>query len=260
MRSAHGKGLSALLFLLLAVLWMAFFPQALLAEPYGSLLSDLGAPLFCGVAAFLLWRGAWKLPRGPRASWRAATVGCIAAFTVAVNNLPWHALFVGTARLTAPLPAFFLFALLCLSVASVEELIFRGILLPLLLDRFAAARGGRLLAVLLSAAIFGLSHLVNLFQGADPAATLLQVGYSFLIGCVAAVIYLLTRRILWPILFHAVYNFGGLLVSRLGEGKILDTPTVILTVAIGASAAVFLAVSFFCGGQASEKTPKISKN
>ena len=259
MISKRRMALFALIPLLFAVLWMAFFPHACMDEPCGELLFDLGAPIFCAIAAFLLWRGAHEayviLP-APR---RAVVVACVAAFAVALCNLPWHALFVGTARLTAPVPAFFLFVLLCFSVASLEELVFRGLLLPALLCRFRHARGGRLSAVLLSSAVFGLSHLANLFFGADPVATLLQVSYSFLVGCVAAVIYLLSARMLLPILFHALYNFGGLLVFRLGEGKILDAPTVILTVVVGASAAVLLAFSFFCGEKQQEKSPKLSK-
>ena len=257
MNPSRRMALFALFPLLLAVLWSALFPRTMLAEPCGSLLFDLGAPLFCSLAAFLLWRNPKRANAAPRAPRRAVGIACAAAFAVAVNNLPWIALFTGEARLTAPLPAYFLFALLCLSVAAVEELIFRGILLPVLCRRMAALRGGRLFAVLVSSALFGLSHLCNLFFGADPGATLLQVGYSFLVGCAAAVLYLLARRIGLPILFHAVYNFGGLLISRLGEGKILNTPTVILTVAVGASAAVLIAISFICGERAQENTPKI---
>ena len=260
MNPSRRAALFALFPLLLAVLWSAFFPRTLLAEPYGSLLYDLGAPFFCSLAAFLLRHAPKKANAAPRVPRRAAVIACVAAFAVAVNNLPWIALFTGEARLTAPLPAYLLFACLCLSVAAVEELIFRGILLPVLCRRMAALHGGRLLAVLVSSALFGLSHLCNLFFGADPGATLLQVSYSFLIGCAAAVLYLLTHRIGLPILFHAVYNFGGLLLSRLGEGKILNVPTVILTVAIGASAAVLIAFSFICGERVQENTPKISKN
>lgn len=183
---------------------------------------------------------AWPLP--PRALHIAAIV---IAFAVACNNLPILSLLQGSAYLTAPLPDILLFACGCLSVALFEELLFRGLLFPLLLRHFPDTRGGRLLALLLSSAAFALLHLLNL-PAAGPAA-LLQVGYSFLIGCLTAVLFLLGRGLLLPVLFHALYNFCGMLVPNCGTGLLWDLPTVVLTVLLSLLAAALLGAAYFTG-------------
>jgi membrane protease YdiL (CAAX protease family) len=164
---------------------------------------------------------------------------------VALNNFPIATLLIHrTATVTAGGEAVLSFLLVCLGTALFEELLFRGFLLPLCLDRLGYTRRGRFLSVLLSSAVFGAFHLLNLLAGADPGATLLQVGYSFLIGCVAAVLCCVTGRLLVPILFHFVYNAGGYLVPRLGQGPLFDTPTVLVTVflSLGCAALAFLAL------------------
>ncbi len=183
---------------------------------------------------------AWPLP--PRALHIAAIV---IAFAVACNNLPILSLLQGSAYLTASLPDILLFACGCLSVALFEELLFRGLLFPLLLRHFPDTRGGRLLALLLSSVAFALLHLLNL-PAAGPAA-LLQVGYSFLIGCLTAVLFLLGRGLLLPVLFHALYNFCGMLVPNCGTGLLWDLPTVVLTVLLSLLAAALLGAAYFTG-------------
>ena len=183
---------------------------------------------------------AWPLP--PRALHIAAIV---IAFAVACNNLPILSLLQGSAYLTAPLPDILLFACGCLSVALFEELLFRGLLFPLLLRHFPDTRGGRLLALLLSSAAFALLHLLNL--PAAGSAALLQVGYSFLIGCLTAVLFLLGRGLLLPVLFHALYNFCGTLVPSCGTGLLWDLPTVVLTVLLSLLAAALLGAAYFTG-------------
>ena len=183
---------------------------------------------------------AWPLP--PRALHIAAIV---IAFAVACNNLPILSLLQGRAYLTAPFSDILLFACGCLSVALFEELLFRGLLFPLLLRHFPDTRGGRLLALLLSSAAFALLHLLNL-PAAGPAA-LLQVGYSFLIGCLTAVLFLLGRGLLLPVLFHALYNFCGMLVPNCGTGLLWDLPTVVLTALLSLLAAALLGAAYFTG-------------
>ena len=181
---------------------------------------------------------------------------CVAlCFLVAANNLPWLALLTGAARVTAGGGEILLFALVCLLTAVFEELLFRGFLFSLCLARFTRGGRGRLAAILLSSAVFALSHLFNLAAGANLPGTLLQVGYSFLVGCAAAVLMLHTHNLVVPILFHAVYNFGGLLIPRLGEGQMFDRPTVIFTAALAILTAALLALSLFWGKKDGFFTP-----
>ncbi len=217
------------------------------AEIIPALLLECGQNTLCAVAAAVLacTGGVPLFPPHKPTRLGVAAILCTAA--VALNNFPWEALFSGTLRVSAPVVAVFLFALVCLSTAVLEELLFRGFLLPLCASRMPGGRRGQFGAVLLSSAVFSLAHLLNLATGAGVGATLLQVGYSFLVGCAAAVLFLVSGTLAAPILFHAVYNFGGRLFYRLGEGVTFGIPTVALTAALVTVSAVLLFFTLFCG-------------
>lgn len=233
-----------------------------LAPPATRALSLVGEAaqlaLCAAAAAFLCARAGTRLFCRPALTPFGGV--CVAlCFLVAVNNLPWLALLSGDARVAAGGGEILLFALVCLLTAIFEELLFRGFLFPLCLARLSHAGNGawgRVLAVLLSSAVFGLGHLLNLAVGAALSDTLLQVGYSFLVGAAAAVLLLHTRNLSVPILFHAVYNFGGLLIPRLGEGRLFDRPTVLFTLALAVLTAACLAVSLFLGEKRGPFAPK----
>ncbi len=187
---------------------------------------------------FCIQLGLFDAPRPAVRSLRAA----LPALLVALNNAPVIALISGTVAVTAEVSAVILFAFECVAVAAFEEIAFRAILFPLMLQRFGTGARARFSAVLLSSALFGLTHLLNLFSGAAVGATALQVGYSFLIGCMLAVVYLHTGSLAGCILLHAVYNFGGMLVPTLGQGAFLDIwnlPTVLITAVLAVFAIVF---------------------
>ena len=187
---------------------------------------------------FCIQLGLFDAPRPAVRSLRAA----LPALLVALNNAPVIALISGTVAVTAEVSAVILFAFECVAVAAFEEIAFRAILFRLMLQRFGTGARARFSAVLLSSALFGLTHLLNLFSGAAVGATALQVGYSFLIGCMLAVVYLHTGSLAGCILLHAVYNFGGMLVPTLGQGAFLDIwnlPTVLITAVLAVFAIVF---------------------
>ena len=89
-------------------------------------------------------------------------------------------------------------------------------------------------------AVFALVHLVNLFAGASPAAVLMQIGYSFLIGGLCAAVLVASGSVWMWTAVHAVYNFCGTILSRFGEGVRWDNLTVGLTVGIGLAAGIFI--------------------
>lgn len=155
---------------------------------------------------------------------------CLPCLLVALCNFPFHALAAGTARVERT-DLIWLFALDCLGVGLMEELLFRGLLLPVFFDLF---RGRKvILPVFLDAALFGLWHLANLFYGAPVGATLMQVGYSFLIGGMLSAVFLKTGNMWTSVFLHALFNFGGLLVSTLGSGAFQDTVFWICTALAG---------------------------
>lgn len=171
------------------------------------------------------------------------------ALLVAVNNAPVIAFCRRTAGVTAGADLIVLFALQCICVGMFEEITFRGILLPLLMES-SGGESGKWIAVLVSSALFGLTHFFNLFSGASVGAVVLQAGYSFLIGAMFCVIMFCTGK-LWACAgLHALFNFGGTLSGTLGYGALRDIwnlPTVVITAAIGVFAIVFYLIAFIRG-------------
>lgn len=103
-----------------------------------------------------------------------------------------------------------LFVLLYASVGFIEEILFRGIILPLMLRRWGGTRRGIYLAVILSSSIFGLLHLINLVAGRrDLLSTLSQMVYGTFFGVYFAAVFLRNRSI-WPVIFtHALFDLCG---------------------------------------------------
>ena len=198
----------------------------------------LGSAVFLFVLLYLRYR-VWQMPRGV-----SALAVFLPALAVVVNNLPIIALISGSARVEQT-DLIWLFALDSLFIGVFEELAFRGVLFPLLLESRGNTVRGIVLTTFLSSAIFGLIHLVNLLEGASVGATLMQVGYSFLIGGMCAIVLLKTANLLFCILLHAIYDFCGGLLPALGSGSWWDTPTVILTVLLAVSVTAWMLFVLF---------------
>ncbi len=208
------------------VIYLAFSPKlsedALVQRlAQGTVYRAFGSAVFLSTLFYLGYRvfgrfrtGAWKV--------------FLPALMISVNNLPILALAGGTARVTKP-EWIWLFALECFLIGLFEELTFRGVLFPMLLEKRRSSTREIFWVTALSSALFGLIHLINLLEGAGMGATILQVGYSFLIGGMCAIVLLKTGNLLLCILLHTVYDFCGGLIPTLGTGKLWDTPTVIVT-------------------------------
>ncbi len=167
------------------------------------------------------------------------------ALAVAVNNFPILPLLSGDARLTAGAGEIASYAVESLFVGLFEETAFRGVLLLAVVEKFGKTRRELFMSAVITSAVFGASHLFNLLSGAGVGATLLQVSYSFLIGGMCSLLLMLTGSLALCVLIHAVYDFGGYLIPRLGEGVIWTAPEIILTASVGVCAlAFFLAAAF----------------
>jgi hypothetical protein len=70
----------------------------------------------------------------------------------------------------------------------------------------------------------------------------LQVGYSFLIGGMCAIVLLKTGSIWYCVLLHTVYDIGGTILY-VGGGVRWDAVTVTITAVLGVAVAVFMAIS-----------------
>jgi len=97
-----------------------------------------------------------------------------------------------------------------------------------------------LISIVLSSAIFGFIHIFNIFSGASISDTILQVGYSFLVGMMWAVMYLKTKNLWIVMLLHATYNFFGQVMFYLGNvDHRYDVLTIITTILFAVIAAIY---------------------
>lgn len=118
-------------------------------------------------------------------------------------------------------------------VGFVEESIYRGIMIKILLPL------GILPAILTSSILFSVTHMLNLLSGQSIGQTGLQLVYSLLIGIVLAQLFIKTGNIYPLILFHSLHNLIQFLGSG-GSSTILDTAVIIILVATAISLALSL--------------------
>jgi membrane protease YdiL (CAAX protease family) len=107
-----------------------------------------------------------------------------------------------------------LFILLYISVGFIEEILFRGLILPLMLRQWGSTRSGVYKAVIISSAIFGLAHLANLVMGRrDLLTTTTQITYGIFFGVFFAALMLRNNSI-WPAIFgHFLFDLCGNLME-----------------------------------------------
>lgn len=174
---------------------------------------------------------------------RIRVLSCtIVPFAVVVNNLPIIGLISGAAYVTKPSWYILVFALEALTIGMFEEFAFRGVLFPYILENRRSTGKSIFWATVISSATFGAVHLFNLFAGGGFGAVLLQVGYSFLIGGMCAIVLLYTRCIWLCVALHAIYDFCGYLIPTLGTGIIWDSATVVITTILGIFALIFMVI------------------
>lgn len=88
-----------------------------------------------------------------------------------------------------------------LSIGMAEEIYFRGIICNIWLDE------GSVKAMLVSAILFALCHLLNMAGGASVTATILQICFAFIYGLVFALIFTAGKSIVPCVLLHSLHDF-----------------------------------------------------
>nr|WP_310877505.1 CPBP family intramembrane glutamic endopeptidase [Priestia megaterium] len=88
-----------------------------------------------------------------------------------------------------------------LVIAFVEEMVFRGFMLNLLLSKSYKV------AVLLSSFLFAFTHSLNMLSGQSVANTIFQILFAFVIGLVLALLIVNGQSIGVMIVFHGLNNF-----------------------------------------------------
>lgn len=153
-------------------------------------------------------------------------------FMVAFVNYPYSAIANGTATIDRG-DLMGLYILYIVGIALLEEIVFHGVIFVLAKDYLKNKRHAPLLTTIITATLFSLFHLTNLFSGANIGDTLLQCVYTFLIGAMLTVTMLKLNNLWLCFLIHALFDFGGLLIIHIGSGNAWDTTFWILTIVSG---------------------------
>jgi membrane protease YdiL (CAAX protease family) len=241
----------ALIAIILLLVCEIFGASALLGLEEGSRLAvslEMTLTRFLGGVAFLamLIHLGYKVLDPVRSPFGRSLLISLPAFVIAVNNFPFSAVISGEARVTEGAPMLLLLLLECMMVGLFEEIAFRGVVFLGILKKNPESKAWAFASIALSSVIFGLVHLVNLFES-SPGAVLLQIGYSALIGAMCAVILLKTANIWLCVVIHGLYNFAGAVIPRMGEGIIWDSFTVILTVVVSLAVLTYMIWLFVKG-------------
>jgi len=90
----------------------------------------------------------------------------------------------------------------------IEEVLFRGLMLLVLLKAAEQSKKGIMNAVIVSSVIFGLAHFLNLLE-ADIIRVGTQVVFATGMGVFFSAIYLRTKTLWIPIILHGFFNLSS---------------------------------------------------
>lgn len=124
-----------------------------------------------------------------------AVLFCLPVLLVALSGLVYGIELSGNGIVLANL-------VLTIGIGFSEEIYFRGIILHNWLNN-----RGKTPAIIISAALFGLTHLMNILGGAGLAVTIMQIFFALFYGIIMAIILIRTNSI-WPcIILHFMHDF-----------------------------------------------------
>ena len=132
-----------------------------------------------------------------------------------------------------------------LSTGLLEEVVFRGIVLKILLRKTGGTKKGIISAFIISAALFAVVHLIHLiWKGPiDVAGDLL---FAIAGGMFLGAIYLRTKTLIVPILLHWLMNLsGGIFDAFTGPGYTVPEATLDNVIIITLIAALPLVIAAF---------------
>ena len=232
------------------LLWLEFGKPSLASDPKLSAIIGMTLTRLVGAAVFfaLILSEGYRL-LSPLRGFRPIG-GFLLLFlpplAVVINNFPLPALIAKEAQILPQSPALWIWFLLeCLAIALFEEAAFRGFFLPALAERCGRTKRGLLMSILLSSAVFGLVHLLNLASGGGVVGVVRQIGYSFLIGAMCAVVLIKTHNLWLCVVLHATFDVGGKLIETVGAGRIWTTPAIVITALLAVLTTAHLTVLFF---------------
>ncbi|MCL2719022.1 MAG: CPBP family intramembrane metalloprotease [Lachnospiraceae bacterium] len=89
-----------------------------------------------------------------------------------------------------------------------EEVLARGLILKILLKKMGYSKKGIINACIISSAIFGIIHIVNITHS-DFLSVASQIIYATALGLLFAALYLRIKTLIVPILLHGFVNLSG---------------------------------------------------
>ena len=96
-----------------------------------------------------------------------------------------------------------------------EEIFFRGFLLSRISGKFGAWTG-----IILSAAVFGMMHIINIFAGASVKYIIMQSVYAAAAGFMFGSVKFFTGSILLPVIIHIAANVIDGILNRDSVGQL----------------------------------------
>lgn len=125
--------------------------------------------------------------------------------------------------------------LLAIGVSIIEELLFRS----QVLEEFLKSKN-KFQSILYTSIIFGMVHLLNISSLSSIPTVLVQVCYTFFLGVLVGFIYLSSKNIVLPIIYHLLFNFlNDILVAELFNIK-WDLLFFIVNIGIGLFALIYI--------------------
>ena len=114
-----------------------------------------------------------------------------------------------TEYFVAPEPLFLLTVILFpLSTGLLEEVVFRGIVLKILLKKMAGTKNGIIYAFIISATLFAAVHSIHLIWAA-PIEVVADLLFPLAGGMYLGAVYLRAKTLIAPILLHWLMNLSG---------------------------------------------------
>ncbi len=132
-----------------------------------------------------------------------------------------------------------LLALGTLMVGFAEELTTRGVLLVAMRARYR-----EIWVWLITTALFGLMHGLNVISGQAVDLTLQQIGYTFVIGSILYACRRATGLLIVPMIIHAVFDFSLIAGQGPGAGTTQEAAEANAGLAIGLWVAAALTIVF----------------
>lgn len=143
-----------------------------------------------------------------------------------------------------------LFTINALFTGLLEEITFRGMVLPLLISNYAATKHTFFKAIFLTSLLFGTVHFINVINHPENIQGVIsQVIFAIGIGFYLAALLLRTGNILVPVTIHFLINFVGSASSMLENNEVANIKSDSIDISnyfsITLISIVFIAISMF---------------